>query len=126
MTARTAQEPVAARERSDAPFGVRARGVTKSFGRTHAVRGVSFELPSHGVCGILGPNGAGKTTTIRMVAGVLVPDSGDLEGAGLDVRRRGTEVRAAVGYLPESAPLYPELTVDEYMSFRAGLAGMPR
>lgn len=126
MTARTAQDAAAAPARTDAPCGVKARGVSKSFGRTHAVRGVSFDLPSRGVCGILGPNGAGKTTTIRMVAGVLVPDSGDLEVAGLDVRRHGTAVRAAVGYLPESAPLYPELTVDEYMAFRAGLAGMPR
>lgn len=119
-------QPTGASAGGAAGHGVRALGVTKSFGRTHAVRGVSFELPARGVCGVLGPNGAGKTTTIRMVAGVLVPDAGELEVAGLDVRRRGAEVRARTGYLPESAPLYPELTVEEYLSFRAGLAGLPR
>ncbi len=103
---------------------VRARGLTKRFGLVKAVRSVSFELPAQGVCGLLGPNGAGKTTSIRMIAGVLLPDEGALEVAGHDAATHGAALRAAVGYLPESAPLYPELTVREHMRFRAALRGL--
>ncbi len=105
-------------------LGVRARGLVKRFGAVTAVRGIDLALPARGVCGLLGPNGAGKTTTIRMIAGILDPDEGSLEVAGLDARRDATAVRARIGYLPESAPLSPELTVLEHMRFRAGLAGL--
>ena len=104
--------------------GVRARGLTKWFGGLCAVRSADLTLPPVGVCGLLGPNGAGKTTTIRMIAGVLPPDDGELSVLGVDSRRHGTQARALVGYLPESAPLYPELTVEEYLRFRAGIAGL--
>jgi ABC-2 type transport system ATP-binding protein len=96
----------------------------KRFGAVTAVRGIDLALPARGVCGLLGPNGAGKTTTIRMIAGILEPDEGSLEVAGLDARRAGPAVRSRIGYLPESAPLSPELTVLEHMRFRAGLAGL--
>ncbi|MFM7260193.1 MAG: ABC transporter ATP-binding protein, partial [bacterium] len=105
-------------------IAVRAHGLTKRFGSVEAVRSVSFALPERGVCGLLGPNGAGKTTTIRMIAGVLLPDAGTLEVAGYDASQQGARMRAAVGYLPESAPLYPELTVREHMRFRASLRGL--
>lgn len=121
--ARTATAQVAARERA-LPVAVRARDLTKRFGSVEAVRSVSFELPGQGVCGLLGPNGAGKTTTIRMIAGVLLPDAGSLEVAGHDASSDGAGLRASVGYLPESAPLYPELTVREHMRFRASLRGL--
>ena len=111
---------------ADGSPGVRARGLVKWFGRVQAVRGIDLALPERGVCGLLGPNGAGKTTTIRMIAGVLAADAGELEVAGHDARRDGARLRAAVGYLPESAPLYPELTVEEYLGFRAGLLGLSR
>lgn len=104
--------------------GVRARGLTKWFGGLCAVRSADLRLPSTGVCGLLGPNGAGKTTTIRMIAGVLPPDAGELSVLGLDARRDGAAARSLVGYLPESAPLYPELTVTEYLRFRSGIAGL--
>lgn len=104
-----------------AELGVVACNLTKRFGHTVAVRDASFTLPARGVCGLLGPNGAGKTTTIRMIAGVLAPDTGELLVAGLSAARDPALARASVGYLPESAPLYPELTVLEYLRFRADL-----
>jgi len=109
-----------------ADVGVVACNLVKRFGHAVAVRDASFVLPSRGVCGLLGPNGAGKTTTIRMIAGVLAPDAGELLVAGVPAARDPQAVRACVGYLPESAPLYPELTVREYLEFRAGLASIGR
>ena len=103
---------------------VRARGLVKRFGSVEAVKSVRFDLPARGVCGFLGPNGAGKTTTIRMLAGVLIPDEGTLEVCGHDALRDPSRLRTAVGYLPESAPLSPELTVREHMRFRAALRGL--
>jgi len=104
--------------------GVVACGLTKRFGDAVAVRGASIVLPQTGIVGLLGPNGAGKTTTIRMIAGVLAPDSGELFVAGASADRDPALVRARVGYLPESAPTYPELTVREYLGFRASLVGL--
>ncbi len=109
-----------------ADVGVVACNLTKRFGQAIAVRDASFVLPARGVCGLLGPNGAGKTTTIRMVAGVLAPDSGELLVAGVPAARDPALVRAQVGYLPESAPLYPEFSVREYLHYRGGLVGLPR
>jgi ABC-2 type transport system ATP-binding protein len=110
---------------SEAP-AVEAVGISKRFGALQAVEGIDLRLGRTGVCGLLGPNGAGKTTTIRMIAGVFPPDAGVLRVAGRDAQRESAGVRAVVGYLPESAPLFPELTPREYMRFRAGLAGIPR
>lgn len=104
--------------------GVVACGLTKRFGDAIAVRDASFVLPRTGIVGLLGPNGAGKTTTIRMIAGVLAPDAGELFVAGASADREPAVVRARVGYLPESAPTYPELTVREYLGFRASLVGV--
>lgn len=111
---------------SESARGVVARGISKRFGAVVAVHDVSFQLPTRGVVGLLGPNGAGKTTTIRMIAGVLVPDAGELEVAGFDARTQGRQIRSHLGYLPESAPLYPELTVREYLTYRARIAGVRR
>jgi ABC-2 type transport system ATP-binding protein len=103
---------------------IEARGITRRFGRTVAVRDVSFSVPGRCVCGVLGPNGAGKTTTIRMLAGLLLPDEGTLTVAGFDVVEAPDEVRRRVGYLPESAPLPPDLRVREVLRYRAGLLGL--
>lgn len=103
---------------------IEARGITRRFGRTVAVRDVSFSVPARCVCGVLGPNGSGKTTTIRMLAGLLLPDEGTLSVAGFDVVQAADEVRRRVGYLPESAPLPPDLRVREVLRYRAGLLGM--
>ncbi|MFM1822667.1 MAG: hypothetical protein RI967_933 [Planctomycetota bacterium] len=108
------------------PAGVLAAGISKRFGDTLAVERVDLALPPRGVCGLLGPNGAGKSTTIRMIAGVFAPDAGELHVAGFDARRNAAALRASVGYLPEAAPLFPELTPREYLRYRAGIAGIPR
>jgi len=98
--------------------------VTKCFGRTRAVDGLSFEVPAGSVCGFLGPNGAGKTTTIRMLAGAIVPDAGSLRVGSADVRRDPLLARRSIGYLPESNALPLEARVDEYLRFRCGLWGV--
>ncbi len=103
---------------------ITARSLTKSFGRLVAVRDVSFDIPRGEVVGFLGPNGAGKTTTMRMICGVIPPDRGEAAVDGLDVRTRGVEARARIGYLAEAAPAYPEMRVIEYLRFRARIFGI--
>lgn len=99
-------------------------GVHKSFGRVKAVRGVSFELAPGQITGLLGPNGAGKTTTIRMITGSVPPDAGLVRAFGFDIINQPSQAKRRLGYLPESAPLYPEMTPLEYLRFRGKLYGM--
>ena len=103
-----------------------ARSLSKRFGRFTAVDSVDFEIPRGRVVGFLGPNGAGKTTTIRMVAGFLAPSSGTVEVDGLDVIHASGQVRQRIGYLPESAPLYTDMKVGEFLTFRARLFAIER
>ena len=105
---------------------IAARRLTKKFGQTTAVDSVDFDIPAGDVVGFLGPNGAGKTTTIRMICGYLHPTAGHVTVGGLDVTQHSYEVRRQIGYLPESAPSYPEMRVAEYLRFRAGLFGLRR
>ncbi|MEZ6233608.1 MAG: ABC transporter ATP-binding protein [Phycisphaerales bacterium] len=105
---------------------ISVREVHKSFGRVRAVRGVSFDLEPGRVAGLLGPNGAGKSTTIRMITGFLPPDRGGIEVCGHDTISRSLEARRQIGYLPESAPLYTEMSVQGYLDHRARLWRMPR
>lgn len=105
---------------------IHASDLTKRFGKVTAVHAMSFELDGPGVVGLLGSNGAGKTTTIRMITGAIPPSEGTVKVNGVDVRREPLAARRQVGYLPEATPLYPELRVREYLSFRARLAGLRR
>ncbi len=105
---------------------IAARRLSRKFGRFLAVDSVDFDIPRGEVVGFLGPNGAGKSTTIRIICGYLRPTSGEVRVDGLDVVRQRREVQRRLGYLPESAPLYPEMRVVEYLRFRARLAGIPR
>lgn len=102
------------------------RDVSKSFGKFRAVGGVSFSLQPGEIAGLLGPNGAGKTTTIRMITGFLPPDRGSITVAGCDTVTESLAARRHIGYLPESAPLYPEMTPRSYLDFRARLYRIPR
>lgn len=98
--------------------------LTKYYGEYPAVRDVSFEVAKRSVVGFLGPNGAGKSTTMRILAGYLTATGGRAIINGFDVFRDPIPVRRSIGYMPESCPLYPELRVEEYLKFRAGLKGL--
>jgi ABC-2 type transport system ATP-binding protein len=101
-------------------------GLSKSYGDYCAVSDATFSAAKGQIVGFLGPNGAGKTTTIRMLATYLPPSSGKASIAGFDVVSQADEVRKRIGYLPENPPLYPEMTVAEYLSFIADIKGVPR
>jgi ABC-2 type transport system ATP-binding protein len=98
--------------------------LTKYYGDYPAVRDVSFDVPAGKIVGFLGPNGAGKSTTMRILAGYLTATSGQASIAGIDVFWRPVEVRRRIGYMPENCPLYPELRVVEYLTFRGGVKGL--
>ncbi len=99
--------------------------LTKSYGPIEALRGVTFAIAPGEIVGLLGPNGAGKTTTIKILTGYLQPDEGTVTVNDLDVLTHTREVQAQIGYLPESAPLYPELSVQAYLKMIAELRQIP-
>ena len=105
---------------------IQLQAVHKRFGPLHAVRGVSLEIPKGQVVGILGPNGAGKTTTIRMIAGSFPPSEGRVLVDGLDSVSQTMAVRQRLGYLPESAPLYRDMRVEDYLEYRASIFRVAR
>lgn len=97
----------------------------KSYGPVEALRGVSFAIAPGQIVGLLGPNGAGKTTIIKILTGYLQPDSGAAAVDGLDVLTQARAVQGRIGYLPENAPLYPELSVQGYLKLMADLRQIP-
>ncbi len=99
--------------------------LTKSYGSIEALKGISFHIAPGEIVGLLGPNGAGKTTAIRILTGYLQADGGTVSINGLDVLEHTRQVQAQIGYLPESAPLYPELSVQAYLRMMAELRGIP-
>jgi ABC-2 type transport system ATP-binding protein len=99
--------------------------VSKSYGPIQALEDVSFQIASGQIVGLLGPNGAGKTTMIKILTGYLQPDSGSVKVDGLDVLTHTREVQARIGYLPENAPLYPELSVQSYLRMMADIRQIP-
>ena len=105
---------------------IRVAGLAKRYGDFEAVRGLDFEVAPGEVVGFLGPNGAGKTTTMRMLTGFLPATDGDAVIAGHDIFRDATPARRAIGYLPETPPLYPEMTPSSYVTFVAKIKDLPR
>jgi ABC-2 type transport system ATP-binding protein len=103
---------------------IAASAIAKRYGRTEALRDVSFTVRAGEVVGFVGPNGAGKSTALRILTGFLDPDAGTVEIAGLDMVRRRRQAQARIGYMPESVPLYLDMRVDEYLGFRARLKGV--
>ncbi|MEL7184803.1 MAG: ATP-binding cassette domain-containing protein [Pseudomonadota bacterium] len=98
--------------------------IHKSFGKVHAVRGVSFDAPDGKITGLLGPNGAGKSTTLRILYTVLRPDGGNATIDGADVVTDSLGARSRIGALPHGAGLYPHLTARENIEYYARLCGM--
>ncbi len=103
-----------------------AQGLTRYYGQYRAVDQVDITLARGEILGLLGPNGAGKTTTLRMLAGALAPSAGTIRITGHDLARAPIAAKRHIGYLPERPPVYPELTVDEYLRFCARLHGIGR
>ena len=104
---------------------IEVSNLTKDYGTVVAVRDISFSVKKGEIVGFLGPNGAGKSTTLRVLAGFLGATSGRVRIAGHDIAEAPLAARRALGYMPESAPLYPELRVAEYLLFRARLKEVP-
>jgi ABC-2 type transport system ATP-binding protein len=96
-------------------------GLSKNYGARPAIQDVSFHVEQGEILGFLGPNGAGKSTTMRILAGVLAPSAGTARIAGHDIFEESLEARRSLGYLPEQVPLYPEMRVEEYLTFAASL-----
>ena len=97
--------------------------IVKDYGDLRAVDGVSFEVKKGDILGFLGPNGAGKSTTMKMIAGYLSPTAGTASVAGFDVQKDPMEAKRRIGYLPESSPAYPEMTVAEFLTYVAETRG---
>ncbi len=98
--------------------------LAKSYGHIRALAGVSFEIQKGEVIGLLGPNGAGKTTLMKILTGYIEPDAGDVKVHGIDVVDDPIGAQRKIGYLPESAPLYGEMLVQEYLEMMAAMRGV--
>ena len=100
---------------------IKVENLSKFYGNTQALKEISFKVNQGEIFGFLGPNGAGKTTTMRILSCYFPPSSGKVEVNGVDVCQDPLEVKRKIGYMPENAPLYPEMRVDEYLKFKGGL-----
>lgn len=103
---------------------IEVQHLTKRYGNFLAVDDISFTAKTGEVVGLLGPNGAGKTSTMRMLTGFMPPSEGSAKVAGFDVQTDSIEVRKRVGYLPERIPIYPDMTVNDYVVFWARMRGV--
>ncbi len=104
---------------------IKVSHLSRSYGQFQAVRDVSFEVGKGQIVGLLGPNGAGKTTVMKILTGYHYPSSGEAWIKGIDVQADPLGAQSLIGYLPESSPVYPDLTVLEYMEFMAGVRRLP-
>src|SRR5688500_17319197 len=105
---------------------IEVQNLTKRYGAVTAVNDVSFRVEAGEILGFLGPNGAGKTTTMRVITGYMPASEGKVVVAGYDVFDKPIEAKRRTGYLPETPPLYPDMTVREYLLFVARIKGVPR
>ena len=94
---------------------ITCKNISKSFGDVTVLHDVSFQIENNKTLGVLGPNGAGKSTTLKILSTLIKPDSGSVSIDGFDLMTNQDRVRELIAYLPESPPLYPELTVFEYL-----------
>jgi len=105
---------------------IKVSGLTKDFGALRAVNNISLEVERGEVLGFLGPNGAGKSTTMKMITGFLTPTTGQITVAGFDIERMPIEAKLRIGYLPEGAPAYGEMTPAKFLEFISDIRGIPR
>ena len=103
---------------------IEVENLTKSYAQSRAVNDISFKVEKGEILGFLGPNGAGKTTTMRILTGYLPATSGTARVAGFDVFEQSMEVRKRIGYLPETPPLYTDMSVSDYLAFVARIKGV--
>jgi ABC-2 type transport system ATP-binding protein len=104
---------------------IQVNGLIKDYGARRALHGITFDAKQGEIVGFLGPNGAGKTTTMRILTGYMPPSDGEALVAGYDIVEESLEVRKRVGYLPETVPLYTDMTALEYLKFMAELRHIP-
>ncbi len=105
---------------------VEIKNLTKYYGSNPAVRGIDFEIRDNEILGFLGPNGAGKSTTMNIIAGYLPSTGGTVTVNGFDITEQAADAKKCIGYLPEIPPVYPDMRVEEYLKFVAGLKGVKR
>ncbi len=105
-------------------IAIRCRGLTRRFGELVAVNGVDLDVPRAAVYGFLGPNGSGKTTTMRMLCGLIMPSSGDIEVLGLKIPRDAETLKRRIGYMTQKFSLYEDLSVEENLRFLAAVQGI--
>lgn len=104
---------------------IEIRHLTKNFGNLRAVNDLSFTATTGEIIALLGPNGAGKSTLMNMITGYLAPTSGDIFILGRNIRNYPLETKTSIGFLPEGAPLYPDLSVENFLHYMAELRGLP-
>jgi len=107
-------------------LAIDVHGLNKSFGDKHVVKDVAIKVETGRITGFLGPNGSGKTTTLRMLCGLLTPDSGGGEALGLDIIREASEIKRQTGYMTQKFSLYEDLTIAENLQFTARIHGLDR
>jgi ABC-2 type transport system ATP-binding protein len=107
-------------------WAIDVHGLNKSFGAKHVVQDVTIQVEEGRICGFLGPNGSGKTTTLRMLCGLLTPDSGSGEALGFDIIAEADEVKRRTGYMTQKFSLYEDLTIAENLEFTARVYGLDR
>lgn len=103
----------------------RGESSDKKYGSHYAVNDLSFQVEKGQIYGFLGPNGAGKSTTMNIITGYLAPTAGEVKVDGHDIMKEPEEAKRCIGYLPEMPPVYPDMTVQEYLRFAAELKGIP-
>jgi len=105
---------------------IKLENVTKKYGKSEALKGISFEVKEGEVVGLLGPNGAGKSTTMNIITGFIEPSSGTVIIDGVDMLKKPTKAKKIIGYMPEGVPLYSELTIREFVEYMAELKRVPK
>ena len=111
---------------SSSTLAIDVHGLNKSFGDKHVVNDVTIQVEQGRICGFLGPNGSGKTTTLRILCGLLTPDSGSGEALGFDIIAQADEVKRRTGYMTQKFSLYEDLTIAENLQFTARVYGLDR